>query len=567
MRQSKILGLSLLVIGCRDPAPADGGEEEPLPEIIAEGERVRFATTSVEQVCAGTITAVDDELARIEQALELTAVDAPVDVYLLGPELLAERCGPEVHSCSAPGEPAEIYLRAELYERRIVHELVHDRLAYTPAASSPPVFDEGLAAAHAPAWCPPLPSQILPEPEILLAAADASELPQHGEYLGGELVRWLLDTHGPAAVLEFMGEIRALRDAASIRAAYLDRFGEDLDAELFNHLRELDEPLSPAQAGCLAPEAPAATDVFGVALDAELDCDSPRVHNDFGDPSRLYVEWTLHVGGTGVYRLQDELPEGTELRIEPCVCQHGEGTQWSSASGAVLDHDSTSWASLRPGTYRVRWYGPPGATLDLEIEAPCDFGAQNCPDELVCAPEGVCVVPPVDPQLQGEPCNIDSFESRGSCDVGLFCVGDWPEDGIDEGVCMAYCGDEGLDITCPDGLSCEHLGVCTTGCDPLAQDCEPGWGCVAELATGAGACVPAGDLGVLEPCTTLFDLCGPGLTCEDQPSIEGCHGDGWISFEGCCTPICDPDVPDPGCPAALPTCDTNEDDVVGVCKP
>jgi hypothetical protein len=565
VHRSAIIGVCLL--GCSDPAA--GIEAEPWPEIIGAGERVQIASATVDEVCAGTIVALDDALDRIEQQLELDRVAAPVDVYLLGAGSLAQRCGPDVSSCSVAGTPAEIYVRAELYESRIAHELVHDRIAYTSAADSAPLFDEGLAAALAPPWCPPLPSWVPPNAAKWLDAADASELPEHGEYLGGELVRWLLDVHGPEVVLDFTATLGPLRDAASIRSAYFDRFGAPLDTELFAHLRGLDDPLAPAQSGCLAPEIPAATSFLGFELDATLDCDSPRVHNDFARPERLYVEWTLQVGAAegGLFHLLDELPAGSELHFEPCTCLLGEGTNWSSLSEFVFDDSTAVWdAPLEPGVYRVRWSGPAGATLDLDIAAPCDFAAQNCPDGLACDPYNECVDPPSNPQLQGEPCTVDEDPSslQGNCDVGLYCLGDTLGDGIDDGVCMAYCGDGSLGVVCPDGLSCGALGVCAVDCDPLLQDCEPGWGCFPALSSGAGSCLAAGELGLFEPCS-LFDIgsCAPGLVCESNQVFEGCGG--W--FEGCCTRMCDPDAANPGCPAELPNCIANGDDMLGVCEP
>jgi hypothetical protein len=558
------------LLGCGSEPSPDVIEPEPWPEIVAEGERVRLATASVEEVCAGTISRLDAELDRVEQALALAPVEDPVDVYMLGAQLLAEQCGPDVLACNDTAEPGRIYVRAELYERHIVHELVHHRISTTPASNAPPLFDEGLAAAHAPPWCPPLPTWDPPGTSAILDAEAATELPEHAEYLGGELLRWLLDVHGPAAVLEFMASLDAVRDATSIREAYLARFGAPLDTELFAHLRGLDEPLPPEQGGCLAPEAPAGVDFIGRALEAQLDCSSPRVHNDFAHPERVYVEWTFEVSAAahGEHRLLGELPPGTELRIEPCACRQAEGTAWPSVDVGIIDDEYAQWpAELPPGMYRVRWSGPVGATLDVGIEAPCDFVEQDCPGTLVCSYTLDCVEPPANPRSLGESCSDELGNFMGDCDAGLVCVGDWPEDGIADGTCLAYCGDGTFGVACPDGLSCQHVGVCSVGCDPLAQDCEPGWGCAADFSTGAGACWPVGDLGALESCATIYPYCGPGLTCETYDEVDACHGDGWISFSGCCAPICDPDAADPGCPIELPSCEAEEGVGVGRCAP
>jgi hypothetical protein len=550
------------IMACQGP-PID----EPLPAIIAEGERVRVATEVVDQVCTGTLAQLDAELARVEQELGLDPAGATVDVYLLGPESLVDQCGPDTWGCSAPGK---LYLRAELLDARIVHEFVHERIAHTPAAGAPPLFDEGLAAAVAPPWCPPLPSWVSPDPESLLAATTPEALPEHGEYLGGELLRWLLDTHGPAAVLAFMADIADPREPDNLRASYLEHFGSEFDTDIFAHLRPLDEPLSREQSGCLAPSAPAATSFLGVALAAELDCDATGVHNDFAEPGRMYVEWTLEVSAddSGEFQLLGQLPADSELRIEPCGCRHGAGTWWSPLDERIFQFPiKYRYFTLSPGIHRVRWSGPTGAVLDVEIVETCDFFAQNCLPGLVCTLGGECIEPPVDPQQHGEPCNIDSGDVMGTCDVGLVCLGDFPNDWPDDGVCMSYCGDGRQGVECPEGLSCQHAGVCAQGCDPLAQDCEPGWACAPEFETGAGACLPEGGISMLERCEVwFFDYCAQGLTCTTLPEIEGCQGDNWTS-SGCCTPICDPAAAVSTCPPELPVCQADEGDVLGSCVP
>lgn len=122
------------------------------------------------------------------------------------------------------------------------------------------------------------------------------------------------------------------------------------------------------------------------------------------------------------------MPSGSELRIEPCACRITDGTSWPAQPARVFEHDHELFAGLtmEPGTYRIRWSAPPAATLELRVSRPCDFIAQDCPNDLACSPWGQCIEPPSDPQLLGEPCNIDNEELMGSCDVGLVCLGAAP---------------------------------------------------------------------------------------------------------------------------------------------
>jgi len=77
-------------------------------------------------------------------------------------------------------------------------------------------------------------------------------------------------------------------------------------------------------------------------------------------------------------------------------------------------------------------------------------------------------------------------------------------------------------------------------CNPLAPDCLDGDICVFVEHGYDWRCMPQGlgnELGFLDPCM-MSDQCGPGLYCADAGIFEACSG------SGCCTTICETDLPD-----------------------
>jgi hypothetical protein len=547
---------------------------ERLPSLDYEGERVRVGTEIVSQVCEGTLVHIDSELDRVEAELLLERNPDGVDIWITDQATLDEYCQvPGAKGCSIPGDPRRIFLLPDSYELALFHELVHDRVQRTAAGGTIPFFTEGLPRALQRPKCEAVSEGWKPaEPETMLGHWP---VPGSTLDLAGELIWWLLATHGPEQVLEFMDEVDTLTDPEAMHAAYFEHFGTHFDEDIYAHWRSTDGPFSGAETGCVALEAPRAEFPPRLLLEATLDCGSPRVRNHFDSPDRVFVEWTVTIDDSndGWYRLRGEIPEGTELTISPCTClptKYSEQPELGLILGEGFDPELG--ARLDPGVYQIRWHGPLGSTaqLDVEIQAPCDILAQDCGAGQQCVltfeDTGMCADELPDPGQLGEPCEQDGAPL--ACAAGLTCAGDLVVDGNAEGVCMATCGYDGAPA-CADQQICHVLGACTSACDPLAPSCEPGWGCYPEFETGTGGCLPAGDIPLFGACT-IFDFeCAPGLWCEQNHVVPGCAGvgDGWNLVDGCCTPLCDPDAIEPGCPPELPYCVRKEDGPLGVCGP
>lgn len=216
----------------------------------------------------------------------------------------------------------------------------------------------------------------------------------------------------------------------------------------------------------------------------------------------------------------------------------------------------------------------PVSDLGHEPDNACDPWAQDCPAGEKCSWEQIdelaqtrCVPVEADAKLPGEPCTV--FGEPGSadddCALGSLCshVG-----AFNEGVCMALCGGSPNRPICASEhavcrlcLDCPSL--CVPVCDPLAQDCDLDFACVAD--SGSFACRPSARIGtgsLGDPCEYSFQ-CQASYACVDGQSIPGCAG------AGCCSPFCS--IADPNCPQDMSCVPWFEGDDalipdLGICK-
>lgn len=545
-RPLAIVGAALL-LGC-----------SPLPEADSEGRRVRVGSDVVEQICGGTLTRLDSEIETIEDRLALPHDRDRVDVFIVSDDVFEHHCGDEAHGCFQ-GPADRVILRDGTFEQSVTHELTHAVAWRQPAGWAPRFFAEGLAVALAPPYCeiPDLDPQT--HMDEMLASGTAYDHGRERNYVAGQLVAWLLATHGPVEVLAFMGALRQGQKSDSIRKVYFDWFGTTLDHDIGAH--ERGEPLTAREFGYLAPPVGPEAEVAAFSLTAELDCDSPRVHNDFEQPARGWVEWTLDLQDPshgGRYTVIGDIPEGTRLEYQwaTCIDPDEPGGEWR-------EFDEENVAYLHPERIqRVRWTGPLGSEpLNVELLGPCDPDRQNCPDGLVCSEGGDCRPLGDSPAGLGEACEEDDDTGPLACAQGLVCIGDDVVDGSPEGSCLAGCAF--ADKSCPLGTTCDpEWEFCARGCDPLAQDCDAGEVCFPS--GDDGICVPSKNRGMLEACRMEnWDsgfACAPGLVCQrfsecdsDDPSL------------GCCVPLCHP--AESSCPSDLPQCTALSFTDLGACRP
>ncbi|MFO7561463.1 MAG: hypothetical protein R6X02_02370 [Enhygromyxa sp.] len=526
----------------------------------AEGERVNLTTEVVAQVCRGTLEQLDAEIERVESELGFRPLSERVELHVLDAEDIEAHCGRDPVCVEQP--PRRLYIRADAYDQLIRLELARDRVARTTAGRTKPLFFEGLAGALSWPSCEPIaPFWNDPTTTKLLEAQSRRTLGDEGRYLGGELMRWLLDTRGPEPVLAFMRDVGRYEHPDLVRLAYIEHFASVIDSDLFTHWRPSDQPVDPGQRGCVAPELPHGERPSILPLRGELDCGSAQVRNDFRDPSRGFIEWTLTIteARDGQYRLRGPLPEGVEVTIESCACIPERWSSWFSEPPTAWP--ANSWRWLDAGAWRLRVYGPLGASFELEVQAPCSFVEQDCGPGRQCSHQKQCVDEVPDPGQLGDPCEVplDSKAPR-TCAGGLACVG--PRGS--EGLCMQHC----TAGACEEGLVCGGAdSLCSEPCDPIGQDCPAGYGCMPGPGGNHG-CLPVGEAGSLEVCRVGDLDCAPGLSCTFAAEVEGCSGfiEG-VGPTGCCAAICEVSAAEPGCPPELPNCVADEDQTLGTCGP
>jgi hypothetical protein len=531
----------------------------PLPEADSHGRRVRVGSDVVEQICGGTLTRLDGEIESIEARLDLPHDRDRVDVYIVPDDVFEAHCSDEAFACFQ-GPADRVILRSDSFERSITHELTHAVAWRQPAAWAPTFFAEGLAVALAPPYCEI--SDLHPASDIDRMLASGSRYDDAGtrNYVAGRLVAWLLATHGPAKVLAFMGALRHGQKPDAIRRVYFESFGTTLDHDIRAHERA--DAFTARELGYLAPAVGPDAEVARFALTANLDCDSPRVHNDFERPDHGWVEWTLELedpGHGGRYTVVGDIPEGTRLEYQWATCVDPEDPdgEWREIGGE-------SAAFLHPGRMqRLRWTGPLGSEpLDVELLGPCDPGRQNCPDGLVCSEAGDCRPLGESPARLGEACEEEDETGPLACAQGLVCIGDDLVDGSPEGACFAGCAFENK--SCPLGTTCDpEWEFCARRCDPLAQDCDADEVCYPSGPDGI--CVPSKNRGMWEPCRMERNWssgfsCAPGLICQ---RFAECDNDDPLG--GCCVPLCHP--AQPSCPSEMSQCTALSFAVLGACKP
>jgi hypothetical protein len=543
------IATAVVLVGC-----------SPLPEADTRGRRVRVGSDVVEQICGGTLLRLDAEVENIEDRLGLAHDRDRVRVFVLSDPVYEQYCA-SAHGCyHAPID--RVILRDDTFDQTITHELAHAVAWRQPGNWAPVFFAEGLATALARPSCPDPHFEGPDDIDELLASGADYERSSWRNRMAGRLIAWLLRTHGPTKVFEFMGALERGQHPDSIRRVYLEHFGTWLDDDLITHLQD-EVSLTAAEVGYLAPVVGPTDDIARFALRGNLSCDSSRVHNDFEQPGFGWVEWTIVLddpGHGGRYSVIGDVPEGTTLAYQWADCP-----EFSSPDDRWLELDPDRFAYLDSGrAQRIRWNGPLGsAALDIELQGPCDPRHQNCPDGLVCSQGGDCR-PLVDaPAGLGEPCEEHRESGPLGCVPGLACIGDPLVDGSLEGVCFASCAWDST--SCPSGSICDPVWeFCAVACDPLAQDCESGYACYPS--EGNGICVPSGSVGVGEPCRVSKSWssgfpCAPGLVCTQFPECADEHP------RGCCVPVCDPLLEEPSCPPDLPQCGGLSFSEWGACIP
>lgn len=142
-------------------------------------------------------------------------------------------------------------------------------------------------------------------------------------------------------------------------------------------------------------------------------------------------------------------------------------------------------------------------------------GDRDCASDFACRLcDGRCIPRQAPGALIGDPCTTDT-----QCATGQQCL---HVNGHPQGLCSQPCGGSGCFSECPNGSTCQSVGldrsasVCVRTC--FGDSCGPQLQC-APFAQGASGCLP--------PCRTQADCpdsstCNQGLCQTGSPVDAGC---------------------------------------------
>ena len=236
--------------------------------------------------------------------------------------------------------------------------------------------------------------------------------------------------------------------------------------------------------------------------------------------------------------------------LSGCPGPAGETNGDSDPSETTTGADTTSSSTGTAETHGSTDNGATGAadsTGSDPIE--CDVFGGDCPDGEKCLPwapsadepyTGTRCVPAGDKD-EGEACQVEQHPLSGldDCVAEAVC---WHVDPVTlQGQCVRRCQSDTVEPGCD--LPCNALctigselapPLCLPPCNPLAQDCEDGFTCVAADTHFVCVLDRSGAGGAMgEPCSGI-DTCDPGLFCLSALAWPDCEGPG-----GCCAPACD----------------------------
>ena len=221
----------------------------------------------------------------------------------------------------------------------------------------------------------------------------------------------------------------------------------------------------------------------------------------------------------------------------------------SSEPGTSSDASSTTTETMESSTGDTTDTGPfscdedcdPAEGLDACADGEkctayeCDRGGSPL-DEFGC-------VPVTGDDAVGEPCTITDGLGAGvdSCVPGAFCVPVTPDG--EAGVCRAF--GVSFPFECPAGQGAagyyphSFVDLCWDLCDPLAQDCTSGYGCMQSNIQHEFLCLLLSEEngGYEHPCSeSESGECAPGFACAgygELGAVSSCDG-AW-----CCSPMCE----------------------------
>ncbi len=184
----------------------------------------------------------------------------------------------------------------------------------------------------------------------------------------------------------------------------------------------------------------------------------------------------------------------------------------------------------------------------------CDPLCPSCPEGEKCvayASDGGTwdankCVPVVGAGAPGDACTwTGPVEAIDDCGPDSWCWNAIEVEGEGIGTCAPVCTGDVEAPICSEGLDClianeGSITVCLPTCDPLADECSPGQGCVAEPTLADGFdfhCLATPADAPSEGACEFANACAPGHLCIDGAAVPSCEG------PACCAAYCNTSEP------------------------
>lgn len=335
------IGGLLFVIACV-PAP-------PLPEVAEEGVHVRVAADSGLLLCAGSLSHMDEFVARVSERLGETPPEgeARITLYWLDEVGFYERSG-----CSAPAIGCEkdgvLFAKAAPLNHEFVHAIAHN------IGHPSPFFIEGLAEAYEGLGA------IRQAPMLFTYGARETVLASHYlavEYgAAGAFTAFLIKRHGIEAYLAAYALWPSAPTEQAIDAVFQDVFGVSLFQSM-DDFEAAQVPCSRAENDAKLVECAAAEiawDGSSLVASRTLSCAQDDAVGPFGG-DELVVLNTLVIPRGGMYEISvlavEAAVPSSSISLVPC------GPCGSGPSVAVSAGDPVQMAALTAGRYSLRVHG------------------------------------------------------------------------------------------------------------------------------------------------------------------------------------------------------------------
>ena len=342
---------ALLTFGCLD-----------LPEVTESGVHVVVAADPGLELCAGSLTHMDEFVARMYDEFALR--DAPPTgddrfrFYWLEPEGFHERTGcPDVaHACARGGS-------SFTPTAPINHELVHNVSA--TFGRPLPFFTEGLAVAYE-----GLGAEDSEGPRgggdvrSFIGLTTSVQLIWAGGYgTAGAFTAHLIDRHGLGAYMKMYATVGGLETIKGVDQIFRDTFGASLDATIRDFEARDDCSEAGRDAKLIECSAPALEwDGDALTLHRSIACDQDDAVGPFSS-NAVVIFHTFTVPEFGEYVIQ-VIGDDTAVSVLPCTPCAGEGVR-------VEANEPPETVTLLPGRHSLRLHGSADtrASLGLRIAA------------------------------------------------------------------------------------------------------------------------------------------------------------------------------------------------------